>query len=218
MFNKLSLLALVAPLVAGLQLQIPENPTSGGSVTIKWTSAAGDPATFSFELVNEVFHNAFAIANNVVPELGQMTITLPVVPIGGGYTLEAVNIGDVNSVFASTGTFSIADNSAASSTTSSGTSGTSTRTTSGSGAPTTTTQATTRPTTTTSAFGTTVTQPTTTTTGTGTSSTGTGTGTTSSAAGAFTNAASTPLKLNSNVGALAAVVLSAVAGAAALVL
>lgn len=39
-------------------------------------------ATFSIELTNDIFHNAFAIANNVVPELGQQTLTLPIVPVG----------------------------------------------------------------------------------------------------------------------------------------
>ena len=41
---ELYLLALVAPLaVSALQLQIPENPTSGGTITIKWTNEQGDP-------------------------------------------------------------------------------------------------------------------------------------------------------------------------------
>ncbi len=38
--------------------------------------------TWSFELVNEVFHNAFAIANNVDPAPQQLSLTLPVVPVG----------------------------------------------------------------------------------------------------------------------------------------
>jgi len=41
-----------------------------------------DRSTFSIELVNTVFHNSFAIANNVVPTSGTMTIELPIVPVG----------------------------------------------------------------------------------------------------------------------------------------
>jgi hypothetical protein len=82
MFSKLSLFALVAPLVSALTIEAPTNPTSGGTVTINWTNAAGDPSTFSIELVNTVFHNSFAIANNVVPTSGTMTIELPIVPVG----------------------------------------------------------------------------------------------------------------------------------------
>ncbi|PPQ66343.1 hypothetical protein CVT24_007180 [Panaeolus cyanescens] len=103
----LSLLAFVAPLVSALTLQIPENPTSGGEVTIKWTSAPGDPETWTFELINTVFNNAFAIANNVNPAPQELRLTLPVVPEGDGYTLEAVDIGDISKVFASTGPFAI---------------------------------------------------------------------------------------------------------------
>ncbi|KAF9562287.1 hypothetical protein CPC08DRAFT_817229 [Agrocybe pediades] len=119
MFNKLSLLAFAAPLVSALTLQVPENPTSAGQITIKWTSAPGDPETFSFELINTAFNNAFAIANNVNPTAGQLTLTLPPVPVGDGYTLEAVNIGNINDVFASSPSFSIG---AATTTSSSGSS------------------------------------------------------------------------------------------------
>jgi hypothetical protein len=41
-----------------------------------------DSPTFSFELVNEVFHNSFAIANNVEPTPGSLEVTLPIVPAG----------------------------------------------------------------------------------------------------------------------------------------
>ena len=34
---------LVAPLASALELTAPVNPTSGGTVTIAWTTAAGDP-------------------------------------------------------------------------------------------------------------------------------------------------------------------------------
>ncbi|KAF8167222.1 hypothetical protein B0H34DRAFT_680889 [Crassisporium funariophilum] len=204
MFSKLTLLAFVAPLVSALTLQIPENPTSGGSVTIKWNSAQGDPDTWTFELLNTVFNNAFAIANNVDPSTQQLTLTLPVVPVGDGYTLEAVDIGDINKVFASTGSFSIGPNAGSTSsstgtaTPSSTTSVSTTRVTSPSGTPTSVT--TTRTTTSTSA------------TNVSTTATNTNTNT------AVNNAPSTGAALSSRVnfgsaGGFAAVLLSAVAGA-----
>jgi len=107
MFYKLCTLTLVAPLASALVLQIPENPTSGGQINVKWTNEPNDPETWSFELINTAFNNAFAIANNVDPSASSLTLTLPVVPVGAGYTLEAVDIGDISKVYATTGSFSI---------------------------------------------------------------------------------------------------------------
>lgn len=108
MFGKLSLFAtFVAPLVSALILQTPTNPTSGGQMTIMWTSENGDPSTWSFELLNPDFHDSFAIANNVDPSPQQLTLTIPIVPVGGGYSLEAVNIGNISDIYATTPSFSI---------------------------------------------------------------------------------------------------------------
>jgi hypothetical protein len=41
--RKFSTLALVARLASALVLQIPETPTSGGQITIKWTNEPNDP-------------------------------------------------------------------------------------------------------------------------------------------------------------------------------
>ena len=38
--------------------------------------------TFSVELVNQNFHNTFAVANNVQTSAGSITVTLPVIPTG----------------------------------------------------------------------------------------------------------------------------------------
>ena len=38
--------------------------------------------SFSIELINTSFNNAFAIANNVDPSTGSITLTLPSVPVG----------------------------------------------------------------------------------------------------------------------------------------
>ncbi|KAF8971892.1 hypothetical protein BDZ97DRAFT_1901537 [Flammula alnicola] len=107
MFAKLSLLALAVPLVSALQLATPTNPTSGGQVTIHWTNQQGDPTSWSFELTNTAFNNEFAIANNVDPSASQLTLTLPIVPVGDGYTLQAVNIGNVSDIFAQTPDFAV---------------------------------------------------------------------------------------------------------------
>jgi hypothetical protein len=201
MFNKVALLAFVAPLVAGLTLTIPQNPTSGGSITIEWTTVAGDPSTFSIELINVAFNNAFAIANNVPTASNQITLNLPIVPTGDGYTLEAVDIGNINNVYASTGSFSIG---ATVSTTSTGSAGTSTTATL-------TSPITTPSGTTTTGLGTAVSNTPTTSTR---PSSGTTTSTVQSSPATTSNAAMAPLKVNSNVGAVAAVLFSAIAGAA----
>ncbi|KAF7797180.1 hypothetical protein EIP86_008372 [Pleurotus ostreatoroseus] len=108
MFSKLSALIAIAPLVSALTITTPTNWTSAGPAVIEWTTVSGDPSTWSFELVNPTnFHQTFGIANNVNPSLGSLTLTLPAVPPGDGYSLEAVNITNINQVFASTGDFSI---------------------------------------------------------------------------------------------------------------
>ena len=38
-----SLLAVIAPMVAALSMDVPENPTSGGRVRITWSTRSGDP-------------------------------------------------------------------------------------------------------------------------------------------------------------------------------
>ncbi|RDB15693.1 hypothetical protein Hypma_003973 [Hypsizygus marmoreus] len=218
MFFKLSLLALVAPLVAGLTVNIPRNPVTSGPVTITWSyNPSTDPSTFSIELINEVFHNAFAIANNVDATQEQIDLVLPVVPVGPGYTVQFVNPGNIGDVFAETGTFTIGENtsSTASSTSSSASSSSSSsasRSTSGSTSRTSSVSlgiTTTLSQTSTSGFGVTVTSPTQTPT-----STSTNTGTSGNPTPTTFNNAAFPLKVNMNVGAAAAVLLSAVAGAA----
>jgi len=197
MFWMLSLLALlVTPLVSALTVEVPQNPTTGGQITIRWASAAGDPDTWSFELTNEVFHNAFAIANNVDPAPQQLTLTLPVVPVGSGYTIQAVNIGNITDVYASTATFSIGASSASSQSTGSGSS----------------TAVTTRATL--SQQTTKVVAPTT------TSTTNTGTGTTTDSATTISpsTAAAASSRLGFDLGSMATVTFSIIAGVAILAL
>ncbi|KAF9218146.1 hypothetical protein BS17DRAFT_791951 [Gyrodon lividus] len=77
-----SALALALPLVSALTLNTPTGATTGGTITLSWTASTTDPAYFTFELVNTVFHNTFAIANNVQTSQGTLTIQLPQVPVG----------------------------------------------------------------------------------------------------------------------------------------
>jgi len=109
MFSKfISVLLLVAPLASALTLNaISGVVTSGGSITITWTPAAdGSDPSFSFELINPSFNSQFGIANNVDPSLGTLTLTLPIVPTGE-YTIEAVNVGNINQIYSTTPTFTI---------------------------------------------------------------------------------------------------------------
>ncbi|KAF7312804.1 hypothetical protein MKEN_00963800 [Mycena kentingensis (nom. inval.)] len=80
---------------------------SAGTATITWSSTDSDPV-FSIELHHDSFNQDFAIANNVNPAAKSITIDLPQVPAGDGYTLNFVNITDITKVYASSGEFSIA--------------------------------------------------------------------------------------------------------------
>ncbi|EIW87410.1 hypothetical protein CONPUDRAFT_96820 [Coniophora puteana RWD-64-598 SS2] len=108
MFNKLAALALIAPLASALTLNTPTTSvTNGAQVTITWTATTEDPSTFSLELVNTVFHNAYALVSTVQTASGSATFELPTVPVGSGYSFEAIKIGDINTVYSNTPQFDI---------------------------------------------------------------------------------------------------------------
>ncbi|KAF8588375.1 hypothetical protein K439DRAFT_1335374, partial [Ramaria rubella] len=65
---------------------------------------------FSIELINQIFNSQFALANNVATTQGSISFSLPVVPPGSGYTIEFVNIGNINQIFATSASFSVAEN------------------------------------------------------------------------------------------------------------
>ncbi|KAJ6540834.1 hypothetical protein DFH09DRAFT_1175419 [Mycena vulgaris] len=98
---------LGATSVLSLTINAPSSPQAGTSTTITWTSTSTDP-TFTIELFHPSFNQALAIANNVDPSLNQLTVTIPIVPAGDQYTLEAVNITNINQAFATSSDFSIA--------------------------------------------------------------------------------------------------------------
>ncbi|TRM63867.1 hypothetical protein BD626DRAFT_261931 [Schizophyllum amplum] len=117
-----SLLAFVA-CVAALTMNPLEDATSTGTVTVSWDASSDDPSSFSIYLTNEAFHNTFAIANNVDPSWGEITVQLPVIPVGDGYTVIATNIGNIDDVYATSGGFSVAEPSSTSASMMSTTSG-----------------------------------------------------------------------------------------------
>ena len=122
---------LVAPLASALTISSITGATSGGPLTINWTldGNGNDPyvnrtltpfsflqcfssTTFSFELIHTTFNNAFAIANNVDPASLSLTVVLPVIPASASpnsddYTIQAVEIGNVNNVFSTSPPFSV---------------------------------------------------------------------------------------------------------------
>ncbi|KAJ7111688.1 hypothetical protein C8R44DRAFT_798474 [Mycena epipterygia] len=122
MFTKICFaLALAVSSASSLSVNAPTSPTSGGTTTITWSSTSSDPV-FSIELIHPSFNSAFGIANNVNPANNNITLTIPPVPAESGYTLEFVNVTDINQVFATSSSFSIgAAVSASASPTSSGT-------------------------------------------------------------------------------------------------
>jgi len=199
-------LALVAPLVSALTVSVASGATSGGNITINWTTDSGDPSTWTFELVNPSFNNAFALANNVDPTLNTLTLQCPIVPSGSDYTVEAVNIGNINQVYGTSPSFFIG-----ATVTSSGSSA-STVSTTGTGTSTNTLASTTN-----SLLPVTSSVASTLSTGTGTSTTGTGTGTAGTTTPSTAAALSSRLA-STNAGGYAVLLLSAVAGAAVVAL
>ncbi|KAJ7761636.1 hypothetical protein B0H14DRAFT_3510917 [Mycena olivaceomarginata] len=99
-----------------LTVNPPSAPQSGAMTTITWTSSDATDPTFSIELTHPSFNQAIAIANNVDPTLDQITVELPIVPASklsipstqDQYTLEFVNITNINQIFATSAQFSIA--------------------------------------------------------------------------------------------------------------
>ncbi|KAG2052641.1 hypothetical protein BDR06DRAFT_957321 [Suillus hirtellus] len=148
MFARIAALATFAiPLVSALTLNTPTGVAVGGLVNVTWEATTSDPSSFSLYMVNTIFHNTFAIGNNVQSSAGIITLTLPQVPVGDGYTLEATSNSNIDTVYAQSGDFAV---SAMSSATLPSTSTTSTSSSTGTGlstastvAPTTTAPATT---------------------------------------------------------------------------
>ncbi|KAJ7243051.1 hypothetical protein C8J57DRAFT_1367081 [Mycena rebaudengoi] len=135
-FTKFGCIALAMAVTSVRSLSIsaaPSSPESGTSITISWTSASGDP-TFSIELNHPTFVGIAPVSVYSSDRICSMTLGnreqcgsvekpdyahfASVMPLDG-YTLEFVNITDINQVYATSPSFSIA---AAPSTTANGSS------------------------------------------------------------------------------------------------
>ncbi|KAH8831882.1 hypothetical protein DL96DRAFT_1706285 [Flagelloscypha sp. PMI_526] len=79
------------------------------------------PSDFSLQLTNEIFHDTFAIANNVPTASGKITLDLPELKPGDGYALIATQDANVNAVLGQSGGFSVGAATITSSSTTSGT-------------------------------------------------------------------------------------------------
>ncbi|KAJ7093866.1 hypothetical protein B0H15DRAFT_143680 [Mycena belliarum] len=102
-------LLLVASVAVAIEIEAPVNAASSSPIVIKWTPDPSlDVKEFSIELVHPEFNEAFAIANSVNPTAGTVEVNLPAVPAAGGYTIEFVNVSDINDVLGSSPEFSIA--------------------------------------------------------------------------------------------------------------
>ncbi|KAJ3852141.1 hypothetical protein EV368DRAFT_65149 [Lentinula lateritia] len=108
MFARVFVLFAGLPVILGLTLDTPTNVTSGLVSNVTWTATDDDP-TFSLELNHPSFSSSLALANNVDPTSGSpLSIEWPIVPADSDYTLSAVNISNINTVFSSSASFSIA--------------------------------------------------------------------------------------------------------------
>ncbi|KAJ6584185.1 hypothetical protein B0H10DRAFT_872816 [Mycena sp. CBHHK59/15] len=110
--NKLcgAVLALSATASALSRLQAPASPTSGGIITVTWTSDASDndPVTIALYSTNPSYNGPFAIANNVDLHANKATFTLPEVVPGSGFSIGLLSMDDTGKVLAASPAFAIA--------------------------------------------------------------------------------------------------------------
>ncbi|KAI0726133.1 hypothetical protein C8Q72DRAFT_847705 [Fomitopsis betulina] len=108
MFAAVSALVALAPFAAAFVLETPTNWQTSTVANVSWAMSSGDPSSFSFELVNpDVFHNAYAIGSNIQSNAQFFSFEMPTVEPGAGYYLQAVNVTNINDVYAESGEFSI---------------------------------------------------------------------------------------------------------------
>ncbi|KAK0490100.1 hypothetical protein EDD18DRAFT_1465863 [Armillaria luteobubalina] len=106
------LLLVLLPVALALTISTPTDPVvSASNLTIKWNAAYVDEASFTIELINAAFNRQYAIANNVNSGYGdsELTVLLPAVLPGSGFTLQLVNPGNINDVYAESGQFTVVD-------------------------------------------------------------------------------------------------------------
>ncbi|KAB5590504.1 hypothetical protein CTheo_6053 [Ceratobasidium theobromae] len=126
-FHTAFLALSTAAIASAMSITKPDSSGwQNGTVTIAWTSAAGDPEVFSVELRDTNTPSVIsplAVANNVNTALGTYSFLLPPVPDAATYQIEFVNVTNINQVYASSTTFAIR-NVAQAATSSAGTAGT----------------------------------------------------------------------------------------------
>jgi len=125
MFRKLSALLLALPFILALQLNPPTGQVRSSSpLTISWTPASGVEVTsFDLYVANDNLRSRIALANNVTVASGSISVVLPSLPAGDGYSIRASNVGNADSVLSQTTTFNITDPISSSSLSNSSTSG-----------------------------------------------------------------------------------------------
>ncbi|QRV80050.1 GPI-anchored small secreted protein [Ceratobasidium sp. AG-Ba] len=106
-------LSLAVAAAAASAFTITKPDSSGwqnGTVTVGWTSAAGDPPVFTIELRDTNTPSVIsplAVANNVNTSAGTHSFELPPVPAANTYQIEFVNVTNINQIYASSATFPI---------------------------------------------------------------------------------------------------------------
>ncbi|KAJ7235392.1 hypothetical protein C8J57DRAFT_1572216 [Mycena rebaudengoi] len=106
MFTKFCTLALAVSSALAITITTPTSITSGNTTTIEWFGDSSDPI-FSIELMHPSFNDAFAIANNINSSDNKISLVIPSVPTGDGYTLQFVNVTDISKIYATSSSFSI---------------------------------------------------------------------------------------------------------------
>jgi len=116
----LSFVGIFASLAYGLTINTPNNWKGNTTNVVTWTSTSSDPTIFTIELVNTQFNPSIGVANNVQTSLGSVGVPLPRLTAGPDFTLQFVDVSNINNVIAMSSPFSIAENDIDASTSSSG--------------------------------------------------------------------------------------------------
>ncbi|KAJ7164396.1 hypothetical protein C8R46DRAFT_1099438 [Mycena filopes] len=93
-----------------LFVQLEDGATSGGNVTITWTSDNSDQdvlTTIALFSTDPTFNGPFALVNDVPPDANKATFTLPNVIPGPGYQIALISMDDTSDILASSLEFSI---------------------------------------------------------------------------------------------------------------
>jgi len=111
MFKELSALLLALPFILALQLSSPSGQVNSSStLSVSWTLASGtDVSTFDLYLANDVLHSSNELATNVSSSSGSLSVVLPSVPAGDGYSLRATGAGNSGNTLSQTTTFNISN-------------------------------------------------------------------------------------------------------------